>query len=132
MNDDDTVRVTVVMTRKQHKALKQYAGFFGLTQSEIVLDCLCYFWNKHYQFCTLTQQIFQNLKLIPDKRRDKHCYGHQCHQCTKNLECRVGRYEGVVRVNENCRPLMTMEGKRRLIDFQLAHHQTPQWTDDVY
>jgi|14BtaG_2_1085337.scaffolds.fasta_scaffold30432_2 hypothetical protein len=131
MSDDDIVRVTVTMTRKQHKALKQYASFFGATQSDIVVDCLGYFWNKHYAFCTLTQQIFKNLNLAPDKRRQKPCYGHQCHQCTKSLECRVGKYSGVVVVDESCRPLMTLEGKRTLRDFQLAHHQAPQWTADL-
>lgn len=132
MHDDDIVRVTVTMTRKQHKALKQYASFFGQTQSEIVVDCLGYFWNKHYAFCTLTQQIFHNLKLAPDKRRHKPCYGHQCHQCTKNVECRTGLYQGVVHVDESCRPLMSDEGKRRLIQFQLAHEQPPQWVADVH
>ena len=130
MHDDDIVRVTVTMTRKEHKLLKQYAGFFGMSQSEIVTDCLGYFWNKHHNFCTLTQQIFTTLKLAPDRRRHKPCYGHQCHQCTKVVECRTGMYSGVVQVHENCRFLMTDEGKASMRAFQIAHDQAPQWMED--
>lgn len=131
MNEDDIVRVTITMSRKQHKALKQYAGFFGVSQSEFVNDCLGFFWNKFLPFCTLTQSIFQNLNLLPDKRRQKPCFGPQCYVCSKRIECRTGLYQGVVHVCANCRPLMTVEAKASCREFQLAHNQAPQWRKDL-
>ena len=131
MHDDDSVRVTVNMTRKQHKLLKQYAGCFGVSQSEIVTACLGYFGDKPRHVFTLTHMSFRNLTIDADRRRQRAGYGHQCHQCTKVVECRTGMYSGVLQVHENCRPLMTDEGKASMRAFQKAHDQAPQWMEDL-
>ena len=129
--DDDIVRVTVTMTRRQLKALKQYSSFFGRTQSEVLSDTLSFYLQSYAKTCLLMQDVFSKLKIATDKRAHKDCFGYRCHQCTNNTACRTGLYDGVVRVSENCRELMTIEGKKKLQAFQLANGQTPQWMEDT-
>ena len=129
--DDDIVRVTVTMTRRQLKALKQYSSFFGRTQSEVISDTLSYYLQSYAKTCLLMQDVFSKLKIATDKRAHKGCFGFRCHQCTHSIRCRTGLYDGVVHVSENCRELMTVKGKRILQNFQLANGQPPQWLEDT-
>lgn len=131
MSDDDIVRVTVTMTRRQLKALKQYSSFFGKTQSEVISDTIGYFLQSYAKTCVFTQDVFKKLKIPVDKRAHKECFGFRCHQCEHSVRCRTGLYDGVVRVGENCRELMTYDGKKTLQAFQLANGQIPQWLEDT-
>ena len=131
MNDTDLIRVTVTMTRKQHKALKSYGTFFGLTQSQLVTECVTYFINTHYKWCEFTQRLIKDIQLPLDKRAPKPCYGPSCFVCTKQIECRTGKYEGVLLMKESSLHLATDEAKMVTRELQLAHGQEPQWPEDT-
>tara|TARA_Y100000022_G_C13257295_1_gene380337 strand:+ start:356 stop:736 length:381 start_codon:yes stop_codon:yes gene_type:complete len=121
-------RVVVQMSDECHKALKQYAAFYGLTMSEVLYHNTRVGFHKQSVGCNVVQDIFDKLGISQDKRTDKPCFGSLCHSCIHLTACGAGVYKGVIEMEERLLPFTKECFKRTLADMQEAHGQVPQFS----
>ncbi len=120
-------RVVVQMSDECHKALKQYAAFYGLTMSEVLYHNTRVGFHKQSVGCEVVQDIFDKLGISLDKRTYKPCFGTLCHSCVHQTACGAGVYKGVVEMEEHLLHLTKEEFRRALSDMQEANGQVSQF-----
>jgi len=121
-------RVVVQMSDECHKALKQYAAFYGKTMSEVLYHNTRVGFHKQSLGCHVVQDIFDKLGISLDKRVSKPCFGTLCHSCIHGTACNAGVYKGVVEMEEHLLPLIKKEFRRTLNDMQEANGQVSQFS----
>ena len=118
----------VQMSDECHKALKQYAAFYGMTMSEVLYNCTRFQFHKQMQNCEFVKGMLETLNIPMDKRALKPCYSFLCFNCKHSVTCKTGLYDGVVELPESEleRNLLTPLGKSNLTELQEAAGQVPQ------
>ena len=126
-------RVVVQMSDDCHKALKQYAAFYGMTMSEVLYQCTRMQFHRQRETCKYLEGVLNNLDIAPDKRSHKPCFSFMCFNCKHQTACQTGFYKGVCEVPDEVfeKDLLTDFGKRALTDLQLSAGQTPQLEERV-
>ena len=119
-------RVVVQMSDECHKALKQYAAFYGVTMSEVLYHNTRVGFHKQAIHCRVVQDIFEKLGIAHDKRQHKPCFGSLCHGCTHKTACTTGFYKGVVELEERLIPITKEELKREIASMQASDKQQLQ------
>lgn len=121
-------RVVVQMSDDCHKALKQYAAFYGMTMSEVLYQCTRMQFHRQRESCKYLGGVLNNLDIVPDKRASKPCFSFMCFSCNHLTACQTGFYKGVCEVPDEVfeKDLLTEFGKRALTDLQLSAGQSPQ------
>ena len=114
-------RVVVKMSDECHKALKQYAAFYGLTMSEVLYHNTRVGFHKQAIHCRVVQDIFEKLGISADKRQHKPCFGSLCHGCTHKTACATGLYKGVVEIEERLKPLIKEEALMEMAAMQATN-----------
>lgn len=124
-----TKRVVVQMADTCHKALKQYAAFYGMTMSEVLYNCTRMQFHKQASDCEFVEDMFDKLDIDLDKRALKPCFSFLCFGCKHVTACKVGLYKGVVELTGLCvdNDLVTPEGKTKVTKFQIEAGQEPQF-----
>ena len=128
-----TKRVVVQMSDEWHKALKQYAAFYGMTMSEVMYNCSCFQFHKQMQNCEFVKGVLATLDIPMDKRALKPCYSFLCFSCKHSVTCQTGLYDGVVEMPEDKieKDLLTDQGKINLTKLQESAGQLPQIMETV-
>lgn len=87
--------------------LKQYAAFWGLTQSEVLNQASRQFIHSQAaRGCLASQQILDSHNIALDKRAHKPCYGSGCLCCEHIGKCRIGSYKGEFEMAQRYRYLL--------------------------
>ena len=128
-----TKRVVVQMSDESHKALKQYAAFYGMTMSEVMYNCTRFQFHKQMQSCEFVKGMLATLDIPMDKRALKPCYSFLCFSCKHSVTCQTGLYDGVVEMPEDKieKDLLTDQGKINLTKLQESAGQLPQIMETV-
>ena len=128
-----TKRVVVQMSDESHKALKQYAAFYGMTMSEVMYNCTRFQFHKQMQSCEFVKGMLATLDIPMDKRALKPCYSFLCFKCKHSVTCNTGLYDGVVELSETVleKDLLTPLGKSNLTKLQESAGQLPQIMETV-
>ena len=94
-------KILVNVQESCHSIVKAYAGRFGKTMSEVILDFARSNIMKHASVCNITNSIVGfNTNVKRDKRSDKACWGYMCMACREKDRCLVGKYQGLWVPNE--------------------------------
>jgi len=120
-------RVVVTMSDECHKALKQYAAFYGNTMGEVLYHNTRAAFHKQALICNVVEDLFRKLGITNDKRQDKPCFGFMCNACVHSTACRTGVYQGVVVVEDHLAELLKDPGKSLVSAMQQAHKQDSQF-----
>ena len=120
-------RVVVTMSDECHKALKQYAAFYGKTMDEVLYHNTRAAFHKQALVCSVVEDIFRRLGITNDKRQEKPCFGFLCNGCVHSTACRTGVYQGVVVIEERLTELLKETGKSAVSAMQIGHKQDSQF-----
>lgn len=126
-------RVVVQMSDDCHKALKQYAAFYGMTMSEVLYQCTRMQFHTQREKCKYVGGMLDNLDIAPDKRASKPCFSFLCFSCKHLTACKTGLYKGVCEVHDEIfeKDILTDSGKRALTKLQRSADQLPQLKECV-
>ena len=123
-------RVVVTMSDDCHKALKQYAAFYGVTMGEILYHNTRVAFHKQWLVCNFVRTLFSQLNIRTDKRQKKPCFGVLCNGCTHKTECKAGVYGGVFNLQERLLPFVRSEGHAAFSEMQESSGQVSQFPSE--
>lgn len=117
-------RVVVQMSDDCHKALKQYAAFYGMTMSEVLYNCTRMQFHKQKHLCKYVNTLLNQLGIATDKRSYKPCFSFLCFNCKHLTACKTGVYQGLVEFDDDvlAKDLFTEKGKEMLTQLELSAH----------
>lgn len=91
-----TKRVAVSLADDDAVILKEYAAFFGVTQSDVIAEITKAALNNHALNCKKVSSMLEMRDRALDKRAGKPCYtGYGCFGCKHRTACTTGVYQGL-------------------------------------
>lgn len=91
-----TKRIAVSMSDDCAAILKEYAAFFGVTQSEAMYELARASIHNHAINCKKVSSMLEMRDKSLDKRAGKPCYtGYSCLACKHRTACTAGVYKGL-------------------------------------
>tara|TARA_B100000035_G_scaffold220650_1_gene189444 strand:+ start:6597 stop:7034 length:438 start_codon:yes stop_codon:yes gene_type:complete len=124
-------RVVVQMSEECHKALKQYAAFYGMTMSEVLYESTRMQFHTQLGVCEFVEDMFEKLGIEADNRASKPCFSFMCFSCKHRAACKEGTYQGVIELEGPCidKNLVLENGRKRVAALQIEAGQEPQFED---
>ena len=94
-----TKRVAVSLADDDAVILKEYAAFFGVTQSDAIAEITKAAIHNHALNCKKVGSMLEMRDRSLDKRTGKPCYtGYGCMACKHRTACTAGVYQGLFEV----------------------------------
>lgn len=118
-------RVVVTMSDECHRALKQYAAFYGKTMGEVLYHNTRVAFHTQAKYCNFVDDVLSKLGIRPDKRREKPCFGFLCHGCVHSTACRTGMHKGLVELEDHILSVVKDPGKELIQKYHTDYESNP-------
>ena len=88
--------------------LKSYAAQWGMTQSDVLYECMRNHIHRQAKSgCKGTLNLLDVHGIKLDRRTHKKCYGYACRICKHDKSCRVGFHDGLWECDERYKHLLS-------------------------
>ena len=119
--------VNVKMPKKCHQIEQVLKSQYDLPMGDVMYYPARHEIHKQAVYCKWMAQTLDAHGIEIDPHAHKECYGFWCKNCLHEGMCRVGRYDGVLEVDEKqIKKWGTNAGRKKIASIQVNAGQTPQ------